>query len=113
MLGAFAGSAAVAIENARLFESVRQEKEKMSTILAEIDRRHDALATDAQGVIVLIECVRQNGFWARKRPRDVGRRLRTIFMSNPHGTRSSERWAEGAASMTLAQDRAGFAAGRA
>src|SRR4051812_19278786 len=33
---AFAGQAAVAIENARLFESIRQEKEKMATILAEM-----------------------------------------------------------------------------
>jgi signal transduction histidine kinase len=36
ILEAFAGQAAVAIENARLFESIRQEKEKMSTILAEM-----------------------------------------------------------------------------
>ena len=35
-LETFAAQAAIAIENARLFESVRQEKEKMSTILGEM-----------------------------------------------------------------------------
>ena len=36
MLETFAAQAAIAIENARLFESIRQEKEKMSTILGEM-----------------------------------------------------------------------------
>ena len=51
ILGAFAAQAAVAIENARLFESVRQEKEKMATILAEM--AEGAVLVDAPGRILL------------------------------------------------------------
>jgi signal transduction histidine kinase len=50
-MGAFAGQAAVAIENARLFESIRQEKEKMATILAEMSE--GTLLLDAEGRITL------------------------------------------------------------
>ncbi len=50
-LEAFAGQAAVAIENARLFESIRQEKEKMSTILAEMTE--GTLLLDAGGRVAL------------------------------------------------------------
>ena len=50
-LQAFAGQAAVAIENARLFESIRQEKEKMATILAEM--QEGTLLLDAKGRVVL------------------------------------------------------------
>ncbi len=50
-LSAFAGQAAVAIQNARLFESVRQEQEKMATILAEMSE--GTVLLDAQSTIVL------------------------------------------------------------
>lgn len=51
VLEIFAAQAAVAIENARLFESIRQEKEKMSTILSEM--AEGALLLGAQGEILL------------------------------------------------------------
>jgi signal transduction histidine kinase len=51
LLETFAAQAAVAIENARLFESIRQEKEKMSTILGEMSE--GALLLDAAGKILL------------------------------------------------------------
>lgn len=51
MLETFADQAAVAIENARLFESIRQEREKMSTILGEMSE--GALLLDPSGKIVL------------------------------------------------------------
>lgn len=51
MLQAFASQAAVAIENARLFESIRQEKEKMATILAET--QEGTVLLDPKGQIVL------------------------------------------------------------
>jgi len=51
ILEAFAAQAAVAIENARLFESVRQEKEKMSTILGEMSE--GAVLLEPSGRIVL------------------------------------------------------------
>jgi K+-sensing histidine kinase KdpD len=51
ILEIFAGQAAVAIENARLFESIRQEKEKMSTILAEMSE--GTLLLTAQGKVSL------------------------------------------------------------
>lgn len=51
ILETFAAQAAVAIENARLFESIRQEKEKMATILGEM--AEGAVLLDAQGRIVL------------------------------------------------------------
>jgi len=50
-LSTFAGQAAVAIENARLFESIRQEKEKMSTILAEMTE--GTILLNAHGEVVL------------------------------------------------------------
>ena len=51
MLETFAAQAAIAIENARLFESIRQEKEKMSTILGEMVE--GALLLEPNGKIVL------------------------------------------------------------
>jgi signal transduction histidine kinase len=51
VLNAFAGQAAVAIDNARLFESVRQEREKMATILTEMTE--GTLLLDARGMIAL------------------------------------------------------------
>lgn len=51
VLETFAAQAAVAIENARLFESIRQEKEKMSTILGEMVE--GALLLDSEGRVVL------------------------------------------------------------
>ncbi len=51
MLETFASQAAIAIENARLFESIRQEKEKMSTILGEMIE--GALLLESSGKIVL------------------------------------------------------------
>lgn len=51
ILEIFAAQAAVAIENARLFESVRQEKEKMSTILAEM--AEGVILLDPKGTILL------------------------------------------------------------
>jgi len=51
MLETFAAQAAIAIENARLFESIRQEKEKMSTILGEMVE--GALLLEPSGKIVL------------------------------------------------------------
>jgi two-component system, NtrC family, sensor histidine kinase KinB len=51
VLETFAAQAAVAIENARLFESIRQEKEKMSTILGEMSE--GALLLEPSGRIVL------------------------------------------------------------
>jgi signal transduction histidine kinase len=51
VLEIFAAQAAVAIENARLFESIRQEKEKMSTIIAEMVE--GALLLDSKGKILL------------------------------------------------------------
>jgi len=51
ILETFAAQAAIAIENARLFESVRQEKEKMSTILGEM--AEGALLLEPSGKIVL------------------------------------------------------------
>jgi signal transduction histidine kinase/putative methionine-R-sulfoxide reductase with GAF domain len=51
VLETFAAQAAVAIENARLFESIRQEKEKMSTILGEMVE--GALLLEPSGKIVL------------------------------------------------------------
>jgi signal transduction histidine kinase/putative methionine-R-sulfoxide reductase with GAF domain len=51
MLETFASQAAIAIENARLFESIRQEKEKMSTILGEMSE--GALLLEPSGKIVL------------------------------------------------------------
>ena len=51
MLETFASQAAIAIENARLFESVRQEKEKMSTMLREMGE--GALLLEPTGKIVL------------------------------------------------------------
>ncbi len=51
MLETFAAQAAIAIENARLFESIRQEREKMSTILGEM--AEGALLLEPSGIIVL------------------------------------------------------------
>ncbi len=51
MLETFASQAAIAIENARLFESIRQEKEKMSTILGEM--AEGSLLLEPSGKIVL------------------------------------------------------------
>src|SRR5258706_5070475 len=51
MLETFASQAAIAIENARLFESIRQEKEKMSTILGEM--AESSLLLEPSGKIVL------------------------------------------------------------
>lgn len=51
MLETFASQAAIAIENARLFESIRQEKEKMSTILGEM--AEGALLLEPTGKIML------------------------------------------------------------
>lgn len=51
ILEAFASQAAIAIENARLFESIRQEKEKMSTILGEM--KEGALLLDPSGRVAL------------------------------------------------------------
>jgi signal transduction histidine kinase/putative methionine-R-sulfoxide reductase with GAF domain len=51
MLETFAAQAAIAIENARLFESIRQEREKMSTILGEMIE--GALLLESSGKIVL------------------------------------------------------------
>jgi signal transduction histidine kinase/putative methionine-R-sulfoxide reductase with GAF domain len=51
ILETFASQAAIAIENARLFESIRQEKEKMSTILGEMSE--GALLLEPSGKIVL------------------------------------------------------------
>jgi len=51
MLETFGAQAAIAIENARLFESIRQEKEKMSTILGEMIE--GALLLEPSGKIVL------------------------------------------------------------
>jgi signal transduction histidine kinase len=51
ILEAFASQAAIAIENARLFESIRQEKEKMSTILGEM--AEGALLLEPSGKILL------------------------------------------------------------
>lgn len=51
MLETFASQAAIAIENARLFESIRQEREKMSTILGEM--AEGALLLEPSGKIIL------------------------------------------------------------
>ncbi len=51
MLETFAAQAAIAIENARLFESIRQEKEKMSTILGEM--AEGSLLLEPSGKIIL------------------------------------------------------------
>ncbi len=51
MLETFAAQAAIAIENAMLFESIRQEKEKMSTILGEM--AEGSLLLEPSGKIVL------------------------------------------------------------
>ncbi len=51
VLETFASQAAVAIENARLFESIRQEKEKMSTILGEMSE--GAVLLDPDGAVLL------------------------------------------------------------
>jgi signal transduction histidine kinase len=51
VLEIFAAQAAVAIENARLFESIRQEKEKMSTILGEM--AEGVLLLDPMGMIAV------------------------------------------------------------
>lgn len=51
MLETFASQAAIAIENARLFESIRQEREKMSTILGEM--AEGALLLESTGKIIL------------------------------------------------------------
>ncbi len=51
MLETFAAQAAIAIENARLFESIRQEREKMSTILGEM--AEGALLLEPCGKVVL------------------------------------------------------------
>ncbi|HVO32706.1 MAG TPA: GAF domain-containing sensor histidine kinase, partial [Elusimicrobiota bacterium] len=51
VLETFASQAAVAIENARLFESIRQEKEKLATIIGEMNEA--VLFLDAQGRVLL------------------------------------------------------------
>src|SRR5579864_5744139 len=51
MLETFASQAAIAIENARLFESIRQEREKMSTILGEM--AEGALLLEPSGKVIL------------------------------------------------------------
>lgn len=58
LLETFAVQAAVAIENARLFESIRQEKEKMSTVFGEMSE--GALLTDAKGVVVFANPAARN-----------------------------------------------------
>jgi signal transduction histidine kinase len=58
ILETFAAQAAVAIENARLFESIRQEREKMSTILGEMSE--GALLLDGQGKITLANMAAKN-----------------------------------------------------
>lgn len=58
ILEAFAAQAAVAIENARLFESVRQEKEKMSTILGEMSEGTTLL--EPSGRVVLANPAARN-----------------------------------------------------
>jgi len=58
ILETFAAQAAVAIENARLFESIRQEREKMSTILGEMSE--GALLLEAGGKITLANMAARN-----------------------------------------------------
>ncbi len=58
ILQTFASQAAVAIENARLFESVRQEKEKMSTILGEMSE--GALLLEPTGRVLLANPAARN-----------------------------------------------------
>ncbi len=57
ILEMFAAQAAVGIENARLFESIRQEKEKMATILSEMSEA--ALLLDASGMVLLANPIAQ------------------------------------------------------
>lgn len=58
ILETFAAQAAVAIENSRLFESIRQEREKMSTILGQMSE--GALLLEAGGKITLANPAAQN-----------------------------------------------------
>ena len=58
ILEAFALQAAVAIENARLFESIRQEKEKMSTVIGEMSE--GVVLTDAAGMILVANPAAKN-----------------------------------------------------
>ncbi len=51
ILESFAVQAAVAIENARLFESIRQEKEKMSTVIGEMSE--GVVLVDARGAVLM------------------------------------------------------------
>ena len=60
LLETFAAQAAVAIENARLFESIRQEKEKMSTIIAEM--AEGTVLLDAEGRLLLSNRAAQSFF---------------------------------------------------
>lgn len=60
ILEMFAAQAAIAIENARLFESVRQEKEKMSTVLGEMTEA--ALLLDANRKVQLSNAVARRLF---------------------------------------------------
>lgn len=52
LLETFAAQAAIAIENARLFESIRQEKEKLSTVIGEM--AEGTVLLDAEGRIILV-----------------------------------------------------------
>jgi len=76
MLETFASQAAIAIENARLFESIRQEKEKMSTILGEM--AEGSLLLEPSGKIILANPAAHNLLGKDKLEGSRGKKLKSI-----------------------------------
>jgi signal transduction histidine kinase len=81
LLETFAAQAAVAIENARLFESIRQEKEKMSTVIGEMSE--GAILLDAEGRLLLTNRAAQTFFGSELKEGSLWAAQETIFNSNP------------------------------
>jgi two-component system phosphate regulon sensor histidine kinase PhoR len=93
LLETFAAQAAVAIENARLFESIRQEKEKMSTIIGEmaegtvlLDPEGRVLLTNRAAQTLLGPTLKDSGYWEDLEEQFTIRPRWAVVGDYPHGS---------------------------
>jgi len=92
LLETFAAQAAVAIENARLFESIRQEKEKMATIIGEMAEGAILLNAEAHVLLsnraaqsLLGEGLKEGCSWLQEENKFESRPASADLMKMPHG----------------------------
>jgi len=92
LLETFAAQAAVAIENARLFESIRQEQEKMSTIIGEmaegtvlLDVEGQALLTNRAAHSLLGSALKVGTVWKLQEEQFAIRPAWDDYVKNPRG----------------------------